>query len=323
MQTLSFYPCRRLRGFSLPELLVVLVIIGILVLIALPNLMPLISRAKATEAQQQLTYLHTLQRSNFYTYSRYSSSLDELGFEQSRLVTDGGQANYLVEIVEASEHGFRATATAVVDFDGDGVYNVWETDQDKTLRETVKDGPAAAGQGICLQPPSYAAIPYCRIPSNDPPMFPAPYPSLLLFLPAAVLARDDFRTRRVDASWLAVLGTVSVGVSWHTLGWRAMLLQTAGNAALLLLSGTALFGYLRLRRLSVRHAFGAGDVLFLLAVAPLFAPTEFLWFLIAACVVALLWWVCCGRRRRTIPFVGAAGIVLIGCAALQFLRLWL
>ena len=82
-------------------------------------------------------------------------------------------------------------------------------------------------------------------------------------------------------------------------------------------------GYLRLRRLSVRHAFGAGDVLFLLAVAPLFAPTEFLRFLIAACVVALLWWVCCGRRRRTIPFVGAAGIVLIGWAALQFLRLWL
>ena len=147
MQTLSFYPCRRLRGFSLPELLVVLVIFAaaaqqgyyILVLIALPNLMPLISRAKATEAQQQLTYLHTLQRSNFYTYSRYSSSLDELGFEQSRLVTDGGQANYLVEIVEASAHGFRATATAVVDFDGDGVYNVWEIDQDKNLRETVKD----------------------------------------------------------------------------------------------------------------------------------------------------------------------------------------
>lgn len=129
----------KLRAFSLPELLVVLVIIGILVLIALPNLMPLISRAKATEAQQQLTFLHTLQKSNFYTYSRYSVSLDELGFEQQKLVSDGGQANYLIEIVEASEHGFRATATAVVDFDGDGIYNVWEINQDKELKETVKD----------------------------------------------------------------------------------------------------------------------------------------------------------------------------------------
>ena len=128
-----------LDAFSLPELLVVLVIIGILVLIALPNLMPLISRAKAAEAQQQLTFLHTLQRSNFYTYSRYSSSLEELGFEQQKLVSDGGHATYLIEIVEASEHGFRATATAVVDFDGDGIYNVWEIDQDKELKETVKD----------------------------------------------------------------------------------------------------------------------------------------------------------------------------------------
>ena len=128
-----------LDAFSLPELLVVLVIIGILVLIALPNLMPLISRAKAAEVQQQLTFLHTLQRSNFYTYSRYSSSLEELGFEQQKLVSDGGHANYLIEIVEASEHGFRATATAVVDFDGDGIYNVWEIDQDKELKETVKD----------------------------------------------------------------------------------------------------------------------------------------------------------------------------------------
>lgn len=47
-----------LKAFSLTELLVVLVIIGILVLVAMPNLMPLISRAKATEAQQQLTFLH-------------------------------------------------------------------------------------------------------------------------------------------------------------------------------------------------------------------------------------------------------------------------
>lgn len=129
----------RVRAFSLPELLVVLVIIGILVLVALPNLMPLISRAKTVEAQQQLAYLHSLEKSYFYTYSKYSSSLDEIGFEQSTLVSDGGQANYVIEIVEATEHGFRATATSITDFDGDGIFNVWEIDERKELRETVKD----------------------------------------------------------------------------------------------------------------------------------------------------------------------------------------
>ena len=120
----------QVRAFSLPELLVVLVIIGILVLVALPNLMPLISRAKTVEAQQQLAYLHSLEKSYFYTYSKYSSSLDEIGFEQSVLVSDGGQA---------TEHGFRATATSITDFDGDGIFNVWEIDERKELRETVKD----------------------------------------------------------------------------------------------------------------------------------------------------------------------------------------
>ncbi len=130
---------RSLRAFSLPELLVVIVIIGILVLIALPNLMPLISRARSVEAQQQLIFLHSLEKTYFYTYSRYSNSLDEIGFEQQPTVTVGGSANYLIEIVEADEDGFRATATSLVDFDRDGVYNVWEIDTNKRLVEITKD----------------------------------------------------------------------------------------------------------------------------------------------------------------------------------------
>ncbi len=128
-----------IKAFSLPELLIVLVIIGILVLIALPNLMPLISRAKSTEAQQQLNYLHTLEKTHFYTHSRYSSSLEDLGFEQQKLVKDGGTANYVIEIMEASESGYKARARAAVDFDGDGVFNIWEINQEKELKEAVKD----------------------------------------------------------------------------------------------------------------------------------------------------------------------------------------
>lgn len=130
---------KNLPAFSLPELLVVLVIMGILVLIALPNLMPLISKAKSTEAQQQLVFLHSLETSHFYSYSKYSESLEELGFEQAALVTDGGNANYRIEIMEADEKGFKARATAVVDFDRDGTYDIWEIDQDKNLRQIVKD----------------------------------------------------------------------------------------------------------------------------------------------------------------------------------------
>lgn len=128
-----------LSAFTLSELMVVLVIIGILVLMALPKLMPLISRAKSAEAQVQLGFLHGLEQNYFYMYSTYTTNLEEIGFEQSKLVTEGGTANYRIEVVQAGPNYFTARATAVVDFDRDGNYNVWEIDQDKKLKEVTKD----------------------------------------------------------------------------------------------------------------------------------------------------------------------------------------
>jgi type IV pilus assembly protein PilE len=130
---------KQVSAFTLPELLVVLVIIGILVLLALPNLMPLISKAKSTEAQMQLGHIHMLQKNHFYMYSKYSDNLEEIGYEQQKLVTEGGTANYKIEVAEATATTFIVKATAVVDFDGDGIFNVWEIDQDKKLKEVKKD----------------------------------------------------------------------------------------------------------------------------------------------------------------------------------------
>ncbi|HEY8400584.1 MAG TPA: prepilin-type N-terminal cleavage/methylation domain-containing protein [Cytophagaceae bacterium] len=131
---------KKVKAFTLTEVLVVLVIVGILVLLALPNLMPLISKAKSTEAKIQLEHVYTLQKTYFYEKSKYSNDLAAIGFVQEKLVGDGeGQANYRIEIVEATPTTFLAKATAVADFDGDGVFNVWEINHEKVLREVIPD----------------------------------------------------------------------------------------------------------------------------------------------------------------------------------------
>jgi type IV pilus assembly protein PilE len=132
---------RRLKAYTLTEILVVLVIIGILVLLALPNLLPLITKAKSVEAKTQLAHVQALEQSYFYEHSRYSKDLTEIGFIQEKLVTDDkdAHANYRIEITTATNTTFTARATAVVDFNGNGTFNVWEIDQDKHLRETTPD----------------------------------------------------------------------------------------------------------------------------------------------------------------------------------------
>ncbi|HNU34439.1 MAG TPA: type II secretion system protein [Bacteroidia bacterium] len=129
----------KVKAFTLSELLIVLVIIGILVLLALPNLMPLISKAKSTEAQLQLEHVQMLQKSYYYMHSKYAPSLTEIGFEQVKLISQGGTANYKIEIANSSSTTFKATATSITDFDGDGTFNVWEIDQEKSLKEVIPD----------------------------------------------------------------------------------------------------------------------------------------------------------------------------------------
>jgi type IV pilus assembly protein PilE len=132
---------KRLKAYTLTEILVVLVIIGILVLLALPNLLPLITRAKSLEAKTQLAHVQTLEQNYFYEHSKYSRDLGELGFLQDKLVTDGadGRANYRIEIVSATNTTFTARATAVVDFNGNGMFNVWEISQDGIPKEVTPD----------------------------------------------------------------------------------------------------------------------------------------------------------------------------------------
>lgn len=121
------------------EVLLVVAIFGIIVYLAVPNFDSAMSNTKATEAKWQLNHLYSLQKSFYYTNSKYADGIEEVGFEQAQLVTNGGNANYEIQITEAGIDGWRATATAVVDFDQDGNINVWQIDHTKTLTEITKD----------------------------------------------------------------------------------------------------------------------------------------------------------------------------------------
>lgn len=130
---------KKLPAFNLQEILIVLAIIGILLLLALPNLMPLISKTKSTEAQIQLKHIHNSQTLYRYTYSKYALDFNDIDFEAPKTAEQGGTSNYTYEIFTATNNSFKAKATAITDFDGDGIFNVWEIDENGNPKQIIKD----------------------------------------------------------------------------------------------------------------------------------------------------------------------------------------
>lgn len=129
----------KLKAFTLTEMLVVLVIIGILVMIALPKLMSTVSDAHSPEAQLHLKDIKGKQQIYFYKNSKYTDDLKAIGYEAPLSVEEGGQAYYSYSIKSASNTSFVAEARAVRDFDQDGNFNVWEIDQNGKMTEVTPD----------------------------------------------------------------------------------------------------------------------------------------------------------------------------------------
>jgi len=126
-------------GFSLTELLIVLAIIGILIMIAVPIYQNVTTRAKATEARTQLAFVHTRQRVYHLEHDTYTDNCESLGFEHEKMITEGGRARYTIEIENANPTSYLATATSIIDFDNDGVFNKWQVNENGTVEQVIPD----------------------------------------------------------------------------------------------------------------------------------------------------------------------------------------
>lgn len=99
---------RYMRGITLMELMIVVVIIGILAALSYPNYREFVARAKRTEARAALLKIATNQEKHYLQNNTFTSDLMELGFSADPFTTDSG--TYSVRITSADASNFTAEA---------------------------------------------------------------------------------------------------------------------------------------------------------------------------------------------------------------------
>ena len=115
---------KRFRGFSLMEVMIVVVIIGILAALAYPNLEKYLKRARQTEAKTNLSAIYTAQKIFYTLHQSYAEDIKKLDLSLA-------QGLYTFTIQEASKNTFKAQAKGNID--DDDALDIWTIDQDKNL----------------------------------------------------------------------------------------------------------------------------------------------------------------------------------------------
>lgn len=114
----------RARGFTLLELMIVVVVVAILAAIAIPNYGRYAYRARRADAQNLLQHIATAQERYYATYNKYTADLTKFGYPAGGVQSEHQYYTAAVVLTGTDGQGYVATATPQGAQSGDACGNL-------------------------------------------------------------------------------------------------------------------------------------------------------------------------------------------------------